>query len=148
MPHNVNGDGPIPDRLTLQRYMRSVIMSLSTPNKTISDRNELAKARVQLERFLLDQPVNISMERRKDLLRMASRDDDQLDEERRLWLKAGKRARELRTVWNQYRDALIGGDELDRSFALLKRFDHYKKLPVLHQDAEEWARIWVAYTMQ
>jgi len=147
LPPEVENDGP-PDRLTLQRYLRLVVLGLSNPPSKLDDQQGLSKARVQLERFLLDKPEKLSNRDRRDLLKTAERDDRKLERERRLWIKAGARIRYLRTTWCQYRDALIAGEELQQSFALLKKHPKVNDLPTMHRDAEEWARIWVAYNLQ
>jgi hypothetical protein len=138
----------VPDRLTLQRWLRVVVITLSNPPVAARDTPQLTKARVQLERFLLDRPLRNDERRQRELLDQARKDDDRLEAERTAWQAAGKRGRELRTTWSMYRDALIGARELDKSWNLVKRYDRIKDLPKLHRDAEEWARLWVGYTLQ
>lgn len=147
LPPETEQEGP-PDRLTLQRYLRLVVLGLSNPPSSLRDQEGLSKARIQLERFLLDKPEKISQRDQHDLLKIAESDDRKLERERRLWIKAGQRVRYLRTTWCQYRDALIAGDELQQSFALLKKHQRVDSLPTMHRDAQEWARIWVAYNLQ
>lgn len=139
--------GP-PDRITLQRYVRLIVLHLSNPPEKLVDSEGIRKARVQLERFLLDAPEKLSSRRKREYLDIAERDDRQAERERRLWVKSGERIRGLRTIWCQYRDALIAGDELNHSFLLLKKYEQVRDLPKMHADVEEWARIWVGYNLQ
>lgn len=71
----------------------------------------LSRSRIQLERFLLDQPLGLSERQRNEILNGAEMDDAGLEREREIWIQAGQRVRKLRTTWNMYRDALISSGE-------------------------------------
>lgn len=100
--------GSAPDRLSVQRILRAIVIALSNPPTKVADTDEVHKARQVLEKFLLEQPIKISESTKSELLSKAERDDQILDSERKRWTKAGKRVRTLRTTWNMWRDALIG----------------------------------------
>ncbi|GAA98829.1 uncharacterized protein L969DRAFT_51051 [Mixia osmundae IAM 14324] len=136
-----------PDRLTLQRYIRTAVIALSNPSPSVKKSPRLQKARTRLEQFLLDKPMDVSERRRREYITNSDRDDRRLTEQRDLWLSYGKRARKLRTTYNMYRDALISANELQRSFDLLYKHSKITQLPPVYRETEEFVRIWAAYLL-
>ena len=124
-----------PDRTSVQRYMRLVIIALSNPPREIEGSANLVKAQQELEKFLLEKPLKLERDVRKDMIKQAEEEDIQAERERKLWIQSGKRSRQLRSVWNEWRDELIHGDELDKTFTMLKRYTQYTDLPDFYQDA-------------
>ncbi|KAM0749704.1 hypothetical protein T439DRAFT_381276 [Meredithblackwellia eburnea MCA 4105] len=135
-----------PPTASLQRYLRVLTIALSTPPSD-ADEHTLARARMELEGFLLGSPEKLSKREMEEYFDLAEEDDRKREVERREWQKIGERAKELRTTWVLYKKALIERDEVDISIALVRRTPEYKDLPVSHRNAEEWARIWVSYAM-
>ncbi|KAM0785987.1 hypothetical protein ACM66B_006805 [Microbotryomycetes sp. NB124-2] len=139
-------DANAPPRARLQQYLRSLIISLSAPPEGIADdASLLLDARNKLEAFLLSSAEDVDAEELEDWVERGEREEDKAEEERQKWVKIGQRGKTLRTTWTLYRTALIEGSELDKSIAVLRKTATIKALPPQYRDAEEWARIWVAY---
>ncbi|KAK4053580.1 hypothetical protein OIO90_003817 [Microbotryomycetes sp. JL221] len=137
-----------PPRARLQQYLRLLIISLSAPPEGIADdSNLLLDARNKLESFLLGNAEDVDAEELEDWVERGEREEDKAEELRQKWVKIGQRGKTLRTTWTLYRTALIEGSEMDKSIAVLRKTSTIKALPPQYRDAEEWARIWVAYAL-
>ena len=132
----------------LQQYLRAVIIALSAPPPPSLRTAILDTARTLLEGFLLGTPERIGSTELDNLFAQAARDDEVLDKENEAWIKAGKRAKVLRSTYSGYKQGLIHGTELENSFGLLRKCSTTKELAVQYQDAEKWAQIFVAYALQ
>ena len=132
----------------LQQYLRAITIALSAPPSASRSSPILTAARALLEGFLLGKPERISSNELSILFAKAARNDAILDEEHAAWIKAGKRARTLRSTYASYKQGLIHGDELQNSFDLLRKCATTKELEGHYQDAEKWAQIFVAYGLQ
>lgn len=135
-----------PSLLSLQRWVRNLVISLSAPPPKISERI-LTEARQELEAFLIGSPEDLPTREVEELYQEGLDKDRKLDRAREGWVKAGSRAKRLRTTWALYRDALITTNEMDKSIAMLRKTPNYKDLPETYQNAEEFACIWVAYAL-
>ncbi|KAH8915810.1 hypothetical protein BT69DRAFT_846843 [Atractiella rhizophila] len=131
----------------LQRWLRHVVIALSNPNPEVKRTPALTKARQLMEAFLLDGGRQLNNRERDSLVNKAKAADEKAMRDRKIWLKLGTRARKLRTTWHAYKAALIDGNEIDRSFAQLKKHERYENLPETYRITQEWARIWVAYML-
>ncbi|GAA5959308.1 hypothetical protein JCM3765_006555 [Sporobolomyces pararoseus] len=134
-------------RSSIQTYLRYVVIALSSPPQALQDSEILTEARQILETFLLAGKDHIS---KSDLAEWAKRGEEQdaVDEKKhRSWVSVGKRVKSLRTIWVKYRRALIEGDELEKSMRLVKKNSLLKMFPKEYREAEEWAKIWVAYAL-
>ncbi|GAA5887625.1 hypothetical protein JCM16303_001452 [Sporobolomyces ruberrimus] len=134
-------------RASIQTYVRHVVIALSSPPTALSDSEILSEARQLLETFLLAGKDQIS---KSDLAEWVKRgeEQDRIDEKKhRTWVGIGRRVKSLRTIWVKYRRALIEGDELDKSLKLVRKNSLLKMFPKEYKDAEEWAKIWVAYAL-
>ncbi|KDE09124.1 hypothetical protein MVLG_00839 [Microbotryum lychnidis-dioicae p1A1 Lamole] len=134
-----------PPRAQLQQYLRMLIIALSSPPSQLSDSAMLTDARTKLEAFLLGSAEKASLQELQEWVAEGERDEDKAERLREQWVRVGRRGKKLRTTWALYRSALISGAEIDKSMALVKRTSQLKTLPESYRDAEEWARIWVAY---
>ncbi|SCV70931.1 BQ2448_3693 [Microbotryum intermedium] len=134
-----------PPRPQLQQYLRMLIIALSSPPPQVSDSATLSDARTKLEAFLLGSAEKASLQELQEWVAEGERDEDKAEQLREQWVRVGRRGKKLRTTWALYRSALISGAEVDKSMALVKRISQLKTLPESYRDAEEWARIWVAY---
>ncbi|GAA6024859.1 hypothetical protein JCM11491_005677 [Sporobolomyces phaffii] len=134
-------------RASVQTYLRHVVIALSSPPSALQDSEILAEARQLLESFLLAGKDHVS---KSELAEWAKRGEerDRTDEQRhRTWVAIGRRVKSLRTIWIKYRKALIEGDELDKTMRLVRKNSLLKMFPKEYRDAEEWAKIWVAYAL-
>lgn len=137
----------------LQQYLRAVTIALSAPPPSApppaaQQSPILAAARSLLEGFLLGKPERIGSNELDDLFSKAAIADDVLDKENAAWMKAGKRAKTLRSTYASYKQGLIHGNELENSFALLRKCSTTGELAEHYRDAEKWAQIFVAYGLQ
>ncbi|GAA5869290.1 hypothetical protein JCM1840_004346 [Sporobolomyces johnsonii] len=134
-------------RSAIQRYLRLVVIALSAPPESLLDSEVLSDARSILESFLLGPSDEIS---KRDLEEWARRGEEQEDEDEkrhRKWVALGKRVKALRTTWVRYRRALVETDEIDKTMEQVRKHSTLKTLPQFYQDAEEWAKIWVAHAL-
>ncbi|GAA5956736.1 hypothetical protein JCM21900_002166 [Sporobolomyces salmonicolor] len=134
-------------RSVIQRYLRLLVIALSAPPESPLDSEVLSDARNILESFLLGPSDEIS---KRDLEGWARRgeEQEQEDEKRyRKWVSSGKRVKRLRTTWVRYRLALVETDEIDKTMEQVRKHSTLKALPQSYQDAEEWAKIWVAHAL-
>ncbi|GAA6021527.1 hypothetical protein JCM10207_005791 [Rhodosporidiobolus poonsookiae] len=138
---------PGPSRADVQTYLRHLVVVLSAPHPSQEGSPLLSTARREVEAFLLSfepQPTESELDA---WVKQAEREEKEDDERHRAWVEVGRRVRRLRSTWVRYRRALIEGDELDQSFLLARKHKSVDGLPEAHRDAEEWARIWVAYAL-
>ncbi|BGP20027.1 hypothetical protein JCM10213_000591 [Rhodosporidiobolus nylandii] len=137
-------------RADVQQYLRILVIALSVPPPSVEhDSPLLQQARAEVESFLLsDTSTPRLTESELYVLRTRAEAEDEADAKKHsAWVGAGGRVRRLRTVWLRYRQALINSDELDKTVHLLRKHSHINELPTPYRDAEEWARIWVAYAL-
>ncbi|GAA6059871.1 hypothetical protein JCM10212_007076 [Sporobolomyces blumeae] len=137
----------VASRLTIQTYLRQVVILLSYPPRSLADLDTLIEARNTLETFLLGAKETIP---KRDLEEWLARgiEMEAIDEKRHhKWVAVGKRVKSLRTTWVKYRRSLIETNELDKTMELVRKNLAVKNFPKEYRDAEEWARIWVAYAL-
>lgn len=101
----------IPSLRILQKWLRSIVISLSAPSPDLVGTKILLSARKELEVLLLDSPEIVSSEESAQAVEMVGRGDIELEKERTLWVDMGKRCRKLRNSYNSYKGALIDGGE-------------------------------------
>ncbi|GAA5851019.1 hypothetical protein JCM3766R1_007104 [Sporobolomyces carnicolor] len=136
-------------RSSIQTWLRLVVIALSSPPSSLDDSEILSEARQALESFLLSSTKNEDIPK-SELVEWAKRgeEQDRVDEKaHRAWVSIGRRVKSLRTIWVKYRRALIEGDELDKTMRLVKKNSLLKMFPKEYREAEEWAKIWVAYAL-
>ncbi|KAL8290246.1 hypothetical protein RQP46_003185 [Phenoliferia psychrophenolica] len=133
-----------PTRANLQRYLRTLVISLSTPPHD-ADTTILDSARRELESFLLGQPRKVNRQELAGYFEVARKEDAENERKRKEWVSIGKRTRELRRTWLGFTKGLTEGHEVDKSIALVKKTSRIKDLPLLYRDVAEWMRIWIAY---
>ncbi|GAA5931207.1 uncharacterized protein JCM15063_002576 [Sporobolomyces koalae] len=134
-------------RSAVQTYLRHVVIALSSPPAALHDSEILAEARQILETFLLAGKDHVSKTELAEWVKRGEEQDHIDDRRHRVWVQTGKRVRTLRTIWIKYRKALIAGDELDKTMVLVKKYSTVKAFPKEYREAEEWAKIWVAYAL-
>ncbi|GAA5866451.1 hypothetical protein JCM8547_000629 [Rhodosporidiobolus lusitaniae] len=135
-------------RSSVQHYLRLLVISLSSPHPSLRDSALLLRAREKLEAFLLsDGKDGFGEAEWSKLVKRGVEEEKRDDEEHRHWVQVGLRVKRLRSTWLRYRRALIETDELDKTIAHAKKTSRVDQLPQAYQDAEEWARIWVAYAL-
>lgn len=164
LPPSLVLDTP-PTRAVLQRYLRTLIIALSSPPTSTVGSTKLSNSRKELEKFLLEKTERASEDEKDDWIGKAEVEDEELERQRKAWEKVGKRSKTLRTTWAMWRGALINGseslycgsgedgtddgvDEIDKSMAIVRRHPSYTEAPQSYQDAECWASMWVAYALQ
>ena len=104
--HTTHAPSLPPPRATLQRYLRSLIIALSTPPHD-ADPTILSAARTALEEFLLGQSRKVPKDELKGYFAQAKREDADAEKQRLEWETIGKRTKVLRTTWALYKRALI-----------------------------------------
>ncbi|KAI5479440.1 PX domain-containing protein [Pseudohyphozyma bogoriensis] len=130
----------------LQKYLRLLIIALSAPPADV-DSDVLSQARSVLEKFLCSDAEEVTKKELKAYFEKARKEDEESEKDHDEWVRIGKRGKKLRTTWSLYRGALINGDEVDKSIALVRKTPEYKHLPEAHRDAQEFAAIWVSYAL-
>lgn len=96
----------------VQFHLRTLIISLSAPPSSLMGTSTLSQARILLETFLIKNNEAAISESELDLLFKKAEEKEREDEKDHLiWIEFGKKAKDLRTTWANYKAALIDGGE-------------------------------------
>lgn len=94
-------------RLSIQTYIRQIVIVLSSPPQHLQDSEILSEARQILESFLLGGKDRIALSELTEWAKRGEEMDREEEAKFRVWVGMGKRVKSLRTVWVQFRRALI-----------------------------------------
>lgn len=103
---------------TIQFRLRSLIIALSTPSTELISSSKLSEARVLLESYLLKVDEKISEKELDVMFEKAEIVEVKAERDHLQWIKFGKKAKELRSTWNTYKNALIAGGKCYRFYSL------------------------------
>lgn len=108
LPHSSSSSAP-PSRSIVQRYIRLLIIALSAPHPAVDQSPLLAKARGELESFLLatESDEKVEPAQLQTWTKQAEAEEKKDDVEHERWVEVGKRVKRLRSSWIRYRRALI-----------------------------------------
>lgn len=100
-----------------------------------------------LKSFLLGFALDFPEEKRKDLRERIQKEEQKLSDAHAIWVNTGEKVKEMREGWRWFVDGLLAGHGLDESFEVLKNHSSMYDIPTKYRRAEEWARVYVAYSL-
>lgn len=100
----------VPTRARVQQYLRSLVIALSAPPEDVNDDSTvLSDARAKLEAFLLGSAEKVRASELESWVAAGEKEELEADRRREKWTNIGKKGKQLRSTWVQYRAALIEG---------------------------------------
>lgn len=132
------GAGSFPSKENLQLYLRAVL--------PILERELDPKISYKIKSFLLGFALDLPEERRKDLQERIQKEEQRLSDGHAIWVNTGDRVKAMREGWNWFVQGLMAGYGLDEVFDVLKKHSSVYDVPLNYRRAEEWARVYVAYS--
>ncbi|KAI5796581.1 hypothetical protein EDC01DRAFT_651940 [Geopyxis carbonaria] len=100
-----------------------------------------------MRRFLLSDPITLNEEERMDESRRRAMDEIRLEEQRKFYEVARKRARELDVYMESFRREIVESNGLTKLFAEIRKKDKLEDLSIQYKKFAEWLRIEVAATI-
>lgn len=92
-------------------------------------------------------PLDLPQAKVDDLRERILRDESNLADSHAIWVSAGQKVTGMRMGWQDWVEGLMASDDgLKESFAVLEQFPSMYDLPKKYRRAEEWARVYVAYS--
>lgn len=121
-------------------------VSLRAFLRTILQNPQIAQSKSILEFFSL-QPIKLNEEELDDIERRKEMDERRLEEQKRFYDIARKRAAELDTYMEKFRRDIVETNGLTKLFAEIRQKDKLQDLSPEYQKFAEWLRIEVAATI-
>ncbi|KIW07659.1 uncharacterized protein PV09_01599 [Verruconis gallopava] len=121
-------------------------VSLRASLRILLQNQHIARSR-SMQDFLLKDPVQLNDADRVDLERRKAVDDKRIEEQRRFYEIASKRAAEVDVHMERFRRDIIESNGLRKLFASIKQCNSISELPPEHKKVAEWLRIEVAATI-
>ncbi|KAF3481913.1 PX domain-containing protein [Arthroderma uncinatum] len=100
-----------------------------------------------MKQFLTDKPITLNEEEQIDIARRKELDAKRIEEQKRFYEIARKRARELDVYMEQFRRDIVESNGLTKLFQEIKEKDSVEALSPKYQKFAEWLRIEVAATL-
>ncbi|SMQ45922.1 unnamed protein product [Zymoseptoria tritici ST99CH_3D7] len=122
-------------RVSLRAFLRNFLQ-----NETIASSRAM-------EEFLTATPITINDDEMMDIVKRKSMDEKRMEEQRRFFEVARKRAQELDVHMEKFRRSVVERDGLRTLFAEIKKKEHLKDLDPEYKKFAEWLRIEVAATL-
>ena len=116
-------------RVALRAFLRTILQ------------NEQIAASKAIEEFLGGPVVTLNEEERQDVQRRKEMDEKRIDEQKKFYEVARKRARELDVYMERFRRDIVESNGLSRLFAEIKEKDKIEDLTVEYKKFAEWLRI-------
>lgn len=92
-------------------------------------------------------PLDLPPSKVDDLRERILRDESNLADSHAVWVSAGEKVTGMRQGWTNYVGELMASDAgLKDTFAVLEQFPSMYDIPKKYRRAEEWARVYVAYS--
>ncbi|KMQ48631.1 Phox like protein domain [Trichophyton rubrum] len=122
-------------RVSLRAFLRLILQ-----NHRIASSNAIRE-------FLTDKPITLNEEEEVDIARRKELDAKRIEEQRRFYEIARKRARELDVYMEQFRQDIVERNGLTKLFQEIREKDSVEALSPQYQKFAEWLRIEVAATL-
>ncbi|EZF32077.1 PX domain-containing protein [Trichophyton mentagrophytes] len=122
-------------RVSLRAFLRLILQ-----NHRIASSNAIKE-------FLTDKPITLNEEEEVDIARRKELDAKRIEEQRRFYEIARKRARELDVYMEQFRQDIVERNGLTKLFQEIREKDSVEALSPQYQKFAEWLRIEVAATL-
>ncbi|DAA77775.1 TPA_exp: Uncharacterized protein A8136_6321 [Trichophyton benhamiae CBS 112371] len=122
-------------RVSLRAFLRLILQ-----NHRIASSNAIKE-------FLTDKPITLNEEEEVDVARRKELDAKRIEEQRRFYEIARKRARELDVYMEQFRQDIVERNGLTKLFQEIRDKDSVEALSPQYQKFAEWLRIEVAATL-
>ncbi|KAK2831916.1 hypothetical protein FQN49_007041 [Arthroderma sp. PD_2] len=122
-------------RVSLRAFLRLVLQ-----NHRIASSNSMKE-------FLTDKPIILNEEEQIDIARRKELDAKRIEEQKRFYEIARKRARELDVYMEQFRQDIVERNGLTKLFQEVREKDSVEALSPQYQKFAEWLRIEVAATL-
>ena len=128
------GPGGFPLKENLQLYLRALLMYI--------EHDSSPPISLTLKSFLLGFALDYSEEKRKDLRERIQKEEQKLSDAHAIWVNTGEKVKGMRDSWRWFVDGLLAG----HTFEVLKNHSNIYDIPAKYRQAEEWARVYVAYS--
>ncbi|KIW77517.1 hypothetical protein Z517_09963 [Fonsecaea pedrosoi CBS 271.37] len=138
------GTSPSPQTVRLHREDQRV--SLRAFLRTLLQNPNIAQSKSMTD-FLTLQPISLNEEELEDIERRKEMDARRLEEQRKFYDIARKRAAELDTYMEKFRRNIVEANGLTKLFAEIRSKDKLADLSPEYQKFAEWLRIEVAATI-
>ncbi|EFR02224.1 PX domain-containing protein [Nannizzia gypsea CBS 118893] len=131
---------------TVTLYREEQRVSLRAFLRLILQNHRIASSNAMKE-FLTDKPITLNEEEEMDIARRKELDAKRIEEQRRFYEIARKRARELDVYMEQFRQDIVERNGLTKLFQEIREKDSVETLSPQYQKFAEWLRIEVAATL-
>ncbi|KAM5443059.1 hypothetical protein MferCBS31731_001933 [Microsporum ferrugineum] len=131
---------------TFSLYREEQRVSLRAFLRLILQNNRIASSKAMRE-FLTDKPITLNEEEQIDIERRKELDAKRIEEQKRFYEIARKRARELDVYMEQFRQDIVERNGLTKLFQEIREKDSVEALSPQYQKFAEWLRIEVAATL-
>ncbi|KAM5483567.1 hypothetical protein McanCB56680_003139 [Microsporum canis] len=131
---------------TVSLYREEQRVSLRAFLRLILQNNRIASSKAMRE-FLTDKPITLNEEEQIDIERRKELDAKRIEEQKRFYEIARKRARELDVYMEQFRQDIVERNGLTKLFQEIREKDSVEALSPQYQKFAEWLRIEVAATL-
>ncbi|KAL1860646.1 hypothetical protein VTK73DRAFT_7230 [Phialemonium thermophilum] len=133
-----------PEHITLVRESQRI--SLRAFLRTLLQNPQIARTRA-VQEFLTNDPITPSDEDVEDILRRRQLDEKRVEEQKKFYEIARKRAAELDVYMEQFRQDIVERNGLTMLFKEIKEKETIQDLSIQYQKFAEWLRIEVAATI-
>ncbi|CAN8098907.1 unnamed protein product [Discula destructiva] len=139
-PSSPRGQGDVilyreEQRISLRAFFRSLLQN-----------PQVAQTKI-MEEFLTRDPIKLSDEDCDDILKRKAVDEKRVEEQKKFYEIARKRAAELDIYMEQFRQEIVNANGLTRLFQEIKDKETIQDLSIQYQKFAEWLRIEVAATI-
>jgi hypothetical protein len=132
------GAGGFPSKDNLQLYLRALLVHI--------EHDPDSKLSFKIKTFLLGFALDLPEERRRDLRERIQRGEQKLSDGHAIWVNTGENVKAMRDGWYWFVESLMAGHGLDEVFDVVKNHSSMYDVPMKYRRAEEWARVYVAYS--
>lgn len=132
------GAGGFPSKENLELYLRALLVHI--------ERDPNSKLTFKIKTFLLEFALDLSEGKRDDLRERIRKAEQKLSDGHAVWVNTGEQVKAMRDGWYWFIEGLMAGHGLDEVFDIIKNHSSVYDVPTKYRRAEEWARVYVAYS--
>ncbi|OAX77181.1 hypothetical protein ACJ72_08523, partial [Emergomyces africanus] len=138
--------GELAPEQTVSLYREEQRVSLRAFLRTLLQNQRIAESKA-VEEFLTANPISLNEEELMDIQRRKDLDAKRIEEQRKFYEIARKRAQELDVYMEQFRQDIVENNGLTKLFQEIRAKNSVEELSPQYQKFAEWLRIEVAATI-